>query len=447
MKYYYILFLTTLIFSCSSKENIITYENAISDDLKLVINSTLSHSEIEIPTTREGNSLIYDLPKDAFVTLKDGDIEIEFFAQPKGEIIINRTEDNLFQFEGHLAKYNQSLFDMQSAFDHFIENNPFKEIPKDAIDSISIDLQKQLLGYVGSDLSPHQKKTLESIITIDLAFLNIKHAIQVGYARDESFILKDQFAIENFDLDITEELYRENFNYLSYYIPAYLNVIYLNDDIFQLSGEYYFALRTTEIEKLDIDIRIKRKLLASNISEAITNQGLTDNNEASLYQYLHDYSNFSHKHELVDLLKNNSGMKDGSVAPSIHAFNAEGEIFDLKKHQGKLVYIDVWATWNENSDKQQKQIKKLRSKYKDQNIDFVSLSVDRDQQDWKEYIDYSKQDDVNNIWTSQVDQFYSNYKVYTLPRYILIDQNGKLINSFAPSPDTKEFEELIAEVF
>ncbi|ANQ48175.1 TlpA family protein disulfide reductase [Flammeovirga sp. MY04] len=445
MKNCYFFILMIFFFSCAKKENSLVYQNPNSSDIKLVMNSALSHSEIEIPSTREGDLIHYTIDKNAFITLKDGDLEIEFYATPSSSSEIIREENNQFIFKGDLGKYNQSVFNIQAKFDHFLENTILRNTQKDELESKISQLKSDLIKEIPTDLTQQEQLEIKEMIALDAAFLHIKHAIQTGYGRQEEYSIPQQYDIQNFNIDVIEKLYNENFNYLSYYIPNYLNLMFLNDEIYQLAGEFYYDLRTDEFQNLDIEPRLKEMFVASTISESINTQGLKDNNEASLYQFLHDYPSYSHKEELIAILKNNSTMKDGNVAPIIHAFDANGEIFHLKNHEGKVVYINVWATWNENFNQQIKDIKALKSKYEGQDIEIISLSVDRDQQHWKDYIDYSGEI-KNNIWTSKVDQFYSNYKVYTVPRFILIDKNGKLINSFAPAPDSKELDELIAEV-
>ncbi len=48
----------------------------------------------------------------------------------------------------------------------------------------------------------------------------------------------------------------------------------------------------------------------------------------------------------------------------------------IQNRFGKILFVNVWATWAEPSVKEMPDIKLLYEKYKDQDVDFLSLSVD-----------------------------------------------------------------------
>jgi hypothetical protein len=80
----------------------------------------------------------------------------------------------------------------------------------------------------------------------------------------------------------------------------------------------------------------------------------------------------------------------------------------------------------------------LASNYKENdNIAFLTLSVDSSTERWKNFL---KKDGVNNHTQELLipdginAQFGKKYSVTTIPRYILIDTNGLIINANLPDP-------------
>lgn len=112
-----------------------------------------------------------------------------------------------------------------------------------------------------------------------------------------------------------------------------------------------------------------------------------------------------------------------------------GKQHKLSDHRGKIIYIDFWATWCVPCIEERPFFAKLASQY--DNIIFLSLSIDKDFNKWKEYL--SKQSNQNsNIvegWTSDIP---SAYQVLTIPRYILIGSDFKIKSFDAPKPASND---------
>jgi hypothetical protein len=81
-------------------------------------------------------------------------------------------------------------------------------------------------------------------------------------------------------------------------------------------------------------------------------------------------------------------------------------------------------------------------KYKNENIQFVALSTDENIQKW--YIDAkSKSKSVLQLHLDNRVQFAKDFSCESIPRFILIDPNGKFVNAKLPFPDQAAFEILL----
>lgn len=124
-------------------------------------------------------------------------------------------------------------------------------------------------------------------------------------------------------------------------------------------------------------------------------------------------------------------------------FENRVSLIDLR---GKLVFIDVWATWCTPCIKEIPAFKSLQKKYENKDIYFVSISIDNLENinEWKKIIKEENMTGIqlilDNGWKSS---FKTDYAISSIPRFILIDKTGKFIDVNAPRPSEKGVHELI----
>lgn len=134
---------------------------------------------------------------------------------------------------------------------------------------------------------------------------------------------------------------------------------------------------------------------------------------------------------------NFSKYSDGMPAPDFAYTDVNGKVFTLKQLRGKYVYIDLWATWCGPCKREIPSLAKIEEDYKDKNIHFVSISVDKGAQReaWKSFVLQNKlkgiQLMVDNDFQSK---FITSFNVNFIPRFILIDPNGIIKDGDAKRP-------------
>lgn len=115
------------------------------------------------------------------------------------------------------------------------------------------------------------------------------------------------------------------------------------------------------------------------------------------------------------------------------------------KHKGKLIYIDVWASWCTPCLEEIPYLKKIEKEYSQKNIAFISISEDKNKRAWetackeKQTINYENYILIN----PESSKFLKDNNIQSIPRFILIGKNGKIINPNAPRPSDPKLKELI----
>ena len=117
----------------------------------------------------------------------------------------------------------------------------------------------------------------------------------------------------------------------------------------------------------------------------------------------------------------------------------------LNSMKGKVVYVDFWASWCRPCCAELEPAAALRERMKGKDIEFIYLSKDEDHSKMCESLDKLKLTGckVYRILNPKAAKFMYEYNINLIPRYMLIDKNGKIVNDNAPRPSSEEIERII----
>lgn len=142
-------------------------------------------------------------------------------------------------------------------------------------------------------------------------------------------------------------------------------------------------------------------------------------------------------------------LERGDASPGFSYESINGDNISLKDLKGKYVYIDVWATWCSPCLKQVTYLKKLEAHFEDKNIVFVSISVDKREFKavWKQMIADKELGGLQLFADNSFDsEFMNAYAVNSIPRFILIDPDGNILESEAPRPSYQKTTDLLEQL-
>lgn len=162
--------------------------------------------------------------------------------------------------------------------------------------------------------------------------------------------------------------------------------------------------------------------------------------------------NYDKQHEAAKLQqKAQLKLQEGMPSPKFNNYvNYKGGKTSLDDLKGSYVYIDIWATWCNPCIAEIPALKRLEKKYHNKNIKFVSISID-DQRTagswekaaskWKTMVKDKNLTGIQ-LHAGQDVAFMQEYLVTGIPRFLLLDPKGNIVNSNAPRPSNPALETL-----
>ncbi|WP_455510169.1 TlpA family protein disulfide reductase [Butyricimonas paravirosa] len=155
------------------------------------------------------------------------------------------------------------------------------------------------------------------------------------------------------------------------------------------------------------------------------------------------------KSTLVGLYKSYGHLKEGEQAPAFKLKDYKGKEHSLADYRGKVLVVDVWATWCGGCILKLPYFMKMREKYKDRDdIEFITISIDDEGvfTRWKYTLPRLKLMEITNLIAPKEScDFQKKYNITGIPRYFLIDKEGNIVTVYAPAPG-EAFETLIDRV-
>ena len=150
-----------------------------------------------------------------------------------------------------------------------------------------------------------------------------------------------------------------------------------------------------------------------------------------------------YKAKITDLFESSKLLMTGKPAPDFELESLDGDKVQFRDLIGKSMYIDIWATWCIPCLKEAGPFEELSTQF--ENIQFISISMDTDKDSWIKKVKKTDSNTVKHF--NAVGAFESDfskiYKVQALPRFILIDKTGNIVDANALKPSSKRISNLL----
>ena len=126
----------------------------------------------------------------------------------------------------------------------------------------------------------------------------------------------------------------------------------------------------------------------------------------------------------------------GAPYPDVVFEDKDGNSRRLSEFKGKYLFIDLWASWSKPYQEEVAYLKKIKKELKNNQIAFVSISIDSDRNAWLKKI---KALDLNgNQWVMTDKNFLRMLNIKDIPQFLLYSKEGTLMQYRTPNPSSEE---------
>jgi thiol-disulfide isomerase/thioredoxin len=141
-------------------------------------------------------------------------------------------------------------------------------------------------------------------------------------------------------------------------------------------------------------------------------------------------------------------LEPGKLAPEFKALRPDSTEFTLSSTRGKYVMLDFWASWCVPCRQAIPHWKEVYEKYKNKGFEIVAVTNDNKWSNW-----FKALEDEKMPWIQVADDFpierspariATQYNIPSLPTYVLLDKEGKLI---IHTTDKSKIDAKLAEIF
>jgi thiol-disulfide isomerase/thioredoxin len=116
-----------------------------------------------------------------------------------------------------------------------------------------------------------------------------------------------------------------------------------------------------------------------------------------------------------------------SLSQKLIALDASEISFErvLKKHAGKVLVIEVWASWCSDCVKAMPKVKEMKSNNPE--VNYIFISMDKTFEKWQAGIEkHELKGDHYWVTDGMKGEFGKSLDIDWIPRYIVIDKKGKI---------------------
>ncbi|HEX8334211.1 MAG TPA: TlpA disulfide reductase family protein [Segetibacter sp.] len=108
----------------------------------------------------------------------------------------------------------------------------------------------------------------------------------------------------------------------------------------------------------------------------------------------------------------------------------------LEQNKGKIILIDVWASWCSPCIQEMPYLAQLRKRYPEDKVVFIPISIDKKVASWRQTMSRMSIQKNNNylLLNASRTSFLKQFNINVIPRYLLFGKDGKIINDNTPAP-------------
>ncbi|MND61682.1 Thiol:disulfide interchange protein TlpA [compost metagenome] len=164
-------------------------------------------------------------------------------------------------------------------------------------------------------------------------------------------------------------------------------------------------------------------------------------------KYLSYFLTASQKQRATGIMNDMAQLKSGDQGLNFSFPDNNGKTVKFADLKGKVVLIDVWATWCGPCKAEIPHLKKLEKEMHGTDVQVVSISVD-EEKDKAKWLKMIKDEQLGGLqlFASGWGDFAKYYKITGIPRFMVFDKQGKVVTIDSPRPSSPELKQLLEKV-
>jgi len=321
-----------------------------------------------------------------------------------------------------------------------LEEIDFKNTAK----NLNSQLNKALDTIEGIDATfkALEKKEINYSYLLDLS--EYTKGLHSYWAKKNNYTPSNGFLDEVKTLDVTNEKdFKTSNTYKQLVVAHYLNKA---KDLSK-KDSISLSLARMKVNAIIPNQTIKNELIFSGTEYGMLN---VEDFEEYYQIFINASTNEYNNAKVTKVYNKLLDISKGKPSPKFIDYEKHsGGTLSLDDLKGKYVYIDIWATWCIPCLNELPYLKKIEKAYHGKHIYFLSLSIDapKDYDKWKQMVIDEKLGSVQVIADKGgKSKFIDDYFIVSIPRFILLDPEGKIVSNKAPRPSSPELIDLFNEL-
>lgn len=439
--------LFTFLLSCDKKQKEVdqkvtlsfTVDSPFSDSIVLKDNNFLKVKSFLLDSN---NRLVERLELErGYYAFKHGDEYAYLYLDPNDSLSISFDAsrfDSSLTYQGHGASKNRYILE-KTIKDNELNSLVIQQYNEDRFlklaDSIQ-EIQSQLLEKYKNKLDSQFLYLAKNKIKYQTLYKKLTfEGLHRFYTKNNAFEVSDTYP------ELLEEIEFENEKLasLSSYKSSIRRYIIKKTNEARKEGD---SLEFYNLFLKILDENIKSPLIKSELAFYHANVRITSSNSPD--DFMNRYRKLSRNEKQKALIekkyKNIKLTQKGMPSPLFTFENKNGKKVSLEEFKGKVVYVDIWATWCAPCIREIPHLKELQENYKNQDIAFISIAYEDKKEVWKKKIMEKELGGIHLFSYSSNHPFFTKYSVNGIPRFILLDQELNIVDPNADRPSTESLK-------
>lgn len=413
-----------------SINNPLSETTSIISDNRTYTDSLDSNSTFEIE---------FELEKPSYMRFKHGNETTSMYVKPGDKIQISIDPNEFDETINYVGSDCSNFLAQKYLLEEKIGSKELFSLTEVAFLNQVSETEKEILNLLEPIVDKEFKADQEQSIWLQWASIKLNYKKYYQYFTKSSIELSPNYFdfVSQIDLNDPSLLDdEESFQFLLAYASSQINT----DDENSITLSLQFISEKFE------STETKDKLSYLILKDHIKNESL-ENIDLVLLKFNQVNSDTTVHKELFDLALEMTKFNSGQPALDFSYPNKNGKEVSLSDFKGSYVYVDVWATWCGPCKREIPHLTELEKDYHGKNIVFLSVSVDEDK-DYDEWLNMLEEKEMGGVqlFASGWSKITKDYKINGIPRFMLFDPEGNIVNVRASRPSNPATRDLFDQL-